>query len=153
MKEELFKIIGIFIICLFLFYLAMKALKLQVSVMEGFLSSEPGSSRPSALASVTNGPVISDNSAKGASQFATQIKSIVEKLKTSISVKQYKKDYEAVIMNLDDYISYSMLDLACTINPNTPLGDESNVNIIHKLNTLKQGKDSLNDIMKFVDSK
>lgn len=159
MKEELFKIVGIVIVCFFLFYLAMKSLKLQLSVMEGFLgtsdssdSSAPtDSTETSALAGATTGPAVSQGSGKAASQYAGKIKAVVDKLQNSMSVAQYKKDYEMTILNLDDYINYSMLNILGSMNPTSPVGDELNMELIKSLNVLNQGKDSLNSVMKFVD--
>lgn len=157
MKEELFKIVGIVILCFFLFYLAMKSLKLQLSVMEGFLGSSDSSmptdstTETSALAGETTGPAISPGSGKAASQYAGKIKAVVDKLQNSMSVAQYKKDYEMTILNLDDYINYSMLNILGSMNPTSPVGDELNIELIKSLNVLNQGKDSLNNLMKFVD--
>jgi len=156
MKDELFKIVGIVIVCFFLFYLAMKSLKLQLSVMEGFLGSSDSSAptdstETSALAGSTTGPAISPGSGKAASQYAGKIKAVVDKLQNSMSVAQYKKDYEMTILNLDDYINYSMLNILGSMNPTSPVGDELNMELIKSLNVLNQGKDSLNSVMKFVD--
>lgn len=157
MKEDLFKIIGIFIICLFIFYLAMKALKLQISVMEGFLtsaepSSPPNSPNPSAIANATSGPAVASGIGKGASQYSSQIRAMVDKLKATVAVKQHKKEYEMTILNLDEFINYCMLNVASSLNPNAPIDDERNMKLFNNLNTLSKSKESLNDIMKFIDS-
>jgi len=153
MKDELFKIIGIATICFFFLYLVLKSLKLQLSIVEGFLGSDGTipSSETSALSEETTGPAISSGSANSSSQYAGKIKAVVDKLKNSMSVAQYKKDYEMIILNLDDYINYSMLNILGSLNPSSSVGDELNMELMKKLNVLNQGKDSLNNVMKFVD--
>lgn len=161
MTEDLFKIVGIVILCFFLFYLAMKSIKLQLSVMEGFLgssepttteSSSPETSSPtSVLAGATQGPQTSTGIGKGSSTFPGKIKAVLDKLKSSMAVNQYKKNYEMTLLNLDDYFSYSMLDIVGSFDPNAPLGDKTNMEHALKLNTLNHAKESLNTLMKFVD--
>jgi hypothetical protein len=159
MTEDLFKIVGIVILCCFLFYLAMKSINLQLSVMEGFLgSSEPNTddalesqSQNSALAGATQGPQTSPGIGKGSAAFPGKIKAILEKLKSSMAVNQYKKNYEMTLLNLDDYFSYSMLDIVGSFDPKAPLGDQTNMDHALKLNTLNHAKESLNNLMKFVD--
>ena len=159
MTEDLFKILGIVILCCFLFYLAMKSINLQLSVMEGFLgSSEPNTddalasqSQNSALAGATQGPQTSPGIGKGSASFPGKIKAVLEKLKGSMAVNQYKKNYEMTLLNLDDYFSYSMLDIVGSFDPNASLGDQTNMERALKLNTLNHAKESLNNLMKFVD--
>jgi len=157
MTEDLFKIVGIVILCCFLFYLAMKSINLQLSVMEGFLgSSVPNTddavtSDTSALAGATQGPQTSPGIGKGSAAFPGKIKAVLEKLKSSMAINRYKKNYEMTLLNLDDYFSYSMLDIVGSFDPNAPLGDKTNMEHALKLNTLNHAKESLNNLMKFVD--
>ena len=102
MTEELCKIIGIIIIIGFLLFLAVKSLKLQLSMVEGFV----GSSQQNAIATGSSG----ENGVAGnANQYAGDIKTQVIKMQDTMLIAKYRKDYENTIINLDDYVNYMML--------------------------------------------
>jgi hypothetical protein len=81
-----------------------------------------------------------------ATTYANKIKSKIQQLQKDLLIEQYKKDYENIIINLDDYVSYLMLKTTL----NMDLKNDITKNMI-MLNTLKDTKISLNDIMKFLD--
>ena len=65
-------------------------------------------------------------------------------------VPKYRKDYENIIINMDDYVNMLMLKQVLNLNLNNA-DDKSNIEAITKIATLKSAKDALNDVMKFVD--
>jgi hypothetical protein len=64
----------------------------------------------------------------------------------SFLISKYRKDYENIILNLDDFINNLMLKTALTVDKNTPQPTLS------KLSELNQAKVALNNVMKFVDA-
>ena len=137
-QDEFFKIIGIIIVCFFIIYMAMKMFQLQTKVIEGLTNSD---------GTITTTP--SSGEAGTASSYAAAIKAQVVKLQDELLIAKYRKDYEAVIINLDDYIGYLMIKQSLNIKLNADT--KSNIEIINNLNILKSSKDSLNATMAFLD--
>ena len=140
-QDEIFKIIGIIIVCFFIIYMAIKMFQLQTSVIEGLTN-------PDGTISSSSTPPSSGEAGTAAS-YAAAIKAQVVKLQDELLVAKYRKDYEGVIINLDDYIGYMMIKQAL----NMKLGGDikSNIEAINNLNILKNSKDSLNATMTFLD--
>jgi hypothetical protein len=138
MKDEFFKIIGIIIVCFFIIYIVMKMFQPQTKVIEG-LTNDDGTSSSSNSSS---------NEVATVESYAASIKAQLIKLKDDLLISKYKKKYEDVIIDLDDYIGYLMIKQVINMN----LGDMvSNIKDIENLNILKNSKDSLNAVMVFLD--
>ena len=140
-QDEFFKIIGIIIVCFFIIYMAMKMFQLQTSVIEG-LTNADGTISPSSTPP-------SSGEAGTAASYAAAIKAQVVKLQDELLIAKYRKDYEAAIINLDDYIGYLMIKQ--TLNMKLGADMKSNIESINNLNILKNSKDSLNATMTFLD--
>jgi hypothetical protein len=130
-QDEIFKIIGILIVSFFIIHIVVKMFHLQTSVIEG----------------LTNKNV--KGQAGTAGSYADSIKSQVVKLQDELLISKYRKDYEASIIHLDDYIGYSMLKLSLNFKMSENLQD--NIENIKNLNALNDAKKSLNDLMKYLD--
>lgn len=136
-QDEIFKIIGILIVSFFIIHIVVKMFHLQTSVIEGLTNNETSTS--------TN----ASGEAGTAASYAAAIKAQVVKLQDELLVAKYRKDYEAAIINLDDYIGYSMLKLSLNFKMKDDI--KENIDTIEKLNALKNAKQSLNETMAFLD--
>jgi hypothetical protein len=141
MSSDFTRIVGIIVIIAFIIYLATNSLKLQMNVMEG----------------LTNPPVKSKSeSGIGASagNYANSLQNTVTKLNSDILLlnnKDYKKEYENIILHMDDYINALMLKTVLSTNINSEnVGD--NIDNFKRLNELNSAKTALNNVMKYVDS-
>ena len=121
-QEEIFKIIGIIVVCFFIIYMTLKMFSLQTQVIEG-LTNPDGTTTTSSSSSGEAGNAVS---------YAATIKSHVVKLQDELLISKYRKDYEAVIINLDDYIGYLMIKL--TLNMNLSGDMATNIKAIENLN-------------------
>lgn len=140
-QDEFFKIIGIVIVCFFIIYMAMKMLQLQTNVIEGLTN-------PDGTINTSSTPP-SSGEAGSAASYAAAIKSQVVKLQDELLIAKYRKEYESVIINLDDYIGYMMIKQTLNMKFN---GDtKSNIEAINNLNIMKNAKESLNSTMAFLD--
>ncbi len=129
MKKELINLFLFLAIC-FVAYLLFKGINLK----EGMTSSSP-----------TNGS--SGNGLGGsAASYAATIKAETVKMQDTFLISKYRKDYENVVLNLDDLISSLMLQTALTVDTNNPLPS------LTKISELNQTKTALNNVMKFIDS-
>jgi hypothetical protein len=138
-QDEFFKIVGILIVSFFIIYMVVKMFQLQTKVIEG-LTNADGTISISAPSSGEAGT---------AASYAAAIKAEVVKLQDELLVAKYRKDYESVIINLDDYIGYLMIKQTLNMNLN---GDtKTNLDAINALNILKNSKESLNATMTFLD--
>jgi hypothetical protein len=144
-QDEFFKIVGILIVSFFIIYMAVKMFHLQTKVIEGLTSGSDALS-----SSDTNTNITSASGEAGTSaSYAAAVKAEVVKLQDELLVSKYRKDYEAAIINLDDYFGFSMLKLC--LNLKMSEDNKSNFEIINKLNILKNAKESLNATMVFLD--
>jgi len=137
-QDEIFKIIGILIVSFFIIHIVVKMFHLQTSVIEGLTNNETSTTTTNA-----------SGEAGTAASYAAAIKAQVVKLQDELLVAKYRKDYEAAIINLDDYIGYSMLKLSLNFKMKDDI--KENIDTIEKLNALKNAKQSLNETMAFLD--
>ena len=140
-QDEFFKIVGILIVCFFIIYMVVKMFHLQTSVIEG-LTNANGTI-------TSNATPPSSGEAGTAASYAAAIKAQVVKLQDELLVAKYRKDYESVIINLDDYIGYLMIKQ--TLNMKIGADVKTNLEFINALNILKSAKESLNVTMTFLD--
>ena len=92
-EYDLFKLIGIIIFICFLAYICVKSLTFQTSIIEGLTNNDGGG----------------ENIGSGAATFSTKISARTAQLKDRLNIEKYRKDYENVIIHLDDYITGIML--------------------------------------------
>jgi hypothetical protein len=140
-QDEFFKIIGIVIVCFFIIYMVMKMFQLQTKVIEGLTNAD------GTISSSATPP--SSGEAGTATSYAAAIKAQVVKLQDELLITKYRKDYESVIINLDDYIGYLMIKQSLNMKLDGDM--KSNIEAINNLNILKSAKESLNATMTFLD--
>ena len=75
----------------------------------------------------------------------------LDKLKTSVSLDANRKNYENMIINYDDIISYSMMSRLSQIDPNGKFSDLTAE--FEELNQMQNAKKTLNDMMAWLDKK
>jgi hypothetical protein len=95
---------------------------------------------------MTDASSMKDGIAGNAATYSSTIKSETVKLHDTFLISKYRKDYENIILNLDDYINMMMLKTALTVDQDNP-GPS-----IIKLSDMNNAKTALNNVMKFVDS-
>jgi hypothetical protein len=139
-QDEFFKIIGILIVSFLIIYFVVKMFKLQATVLEGLTN---GSDDTDSSLSSSNGE------AGTAASYAATIKAQTVKLQDELLISKYRKDYENVIINLDDYLGYVMIKQVLNMKVSDNL--QANMVSINNLNSLKSAKDSLNTTMTFLD--
>jgi hypothetical protein len=146
-NDSIFKIVGIIIIGGFLIFIAFKSLNLQMKVMEGFAVTSPNTD------SKKSTPLNINNAAGSVGKFSNTLAEHVIKLQDTFLIKQYRKDYENLIINADEYVSYLTLQTLLNIKPDDTVESKAaNVKSFETMNTLSASKATLNSLMKFVDS-
>jgi len=75
----------------------------------------------------------------------------LDKLKTSVSIDANRKNYENMIINFEDIISYSMMSRLSQIDPNGKFSDLTAE--FDELNQMQNAKKTLNDLMAWLDKK
>jgi hypothetical protein len=125
----------IIIIIGLLIYLVFSNINLNVT--EGMTTNEASSSS-------------SENGVAGnASSFAAQLKNDSIKMQDSLLISKYRKDYENVIINMDDLINNMMLNTVLNYKSTGNLNKD--IEMIDNLNKLNNAKTSLNSVMKYID--
>jgi hypothetical protein len=148
-QDEFFKIVGILIVCFFIIYMVVKMFHLQTSVIEGLTNGSDALTNGSDSTNTSTTVTPASGEAGTATSYAASIKAQSVKLQDELLISKYRKDYEAAIINLDDYIGYLMIKQSLNMKP---AGDiKSNLDAINALNILKSAKESLNATMTFLD--
>ena len=88
------------------------------------------------------------NSASNAHAYAAAILAQTQILKDQILISQYQTDYEAIIINLEEYINMQMIKSILSINN---LSSSNAANSLMPIAMLKQAKEALNDIMVYIN--
>lgn len=147
MDNDLFKMIGIIIVSFYIIYLVISIFKVQSDFLEGFTSAID-------VKKATGGGSGGNSSSSGslgfagsAQSYSEEIKANYVKLQDQMLVSKYRKDYENVIINMDDYLNAKIMEQVLSIKTDTDDEMESFKNLA----TLYSAKNALNDAMKWVD--
>jgi hypothetical protein len=134
MQEDLWKIGGVLIVGIFIIYLVVSIFSVKQRTIEGL---------ENASASTTNGE------AAFAANYAAALKAQTVQMEDALLISKYRKDYENVIINMDDYVNILMLKTILDID--ITKDTKTIVSSLEKINTLSASKKSLNETMVFID--
>jgi len=135
MKEEFINIILILGVIVGVLFFYSRSVQLNVYMKEGLTTRSKGDPEPTSDAADR----VSDLEIK------------LDKLKTSVSIDANRKNYENMIINFEDIISYSMMSRLSQIDPNGKFSDISAE--FAELNEMQTAKKTLNDMMAWLDKK
>jgi hypothetical protein len=125
-------ILGIIVGVLFFYS---RSVQLDVYVKEGYTTRKKGDPEPTSD--------MADN--------VSDLEIKLDKLKTSVSIDANRKNYENIIINYEDIISYSMMNRLSQIDPNGKFSDLTAD--FAELNQMQNAKKTLNDLMAWLDKK
>ena len=139
--EDILKLIGFVVVAMFVIHYFISCVHVQTSVIEGLTNPDTTTTSTSTTSDS------SDGIAMNAANYAATIKAKTVQLQDELLISKYRKDYEAAIINMDDYINMLMLkqvlSMTSKVSPNS---------VFQSLNILKNSKDTLNTTMKFLDT-
>ncbi len=145
METDLFKLVGIVIVSFYIIYLVIGIFKAQSDLLEGFTGdSAIDSKKATTSSSTTSGSL---GIAGSAQSYAEEVKANYVKLQDELLVPKYRKEYENIIINMDDYLNAKMMEQILSIK----MGSNSETESFKNLATLFSAKGALNDAMKWVD--
>lgn len=128
--------LGLISIIALLVYVAIRALTLQINIVEGLVGGQ--------------NTAIMDKD-----KVADAIKSNTNITEDNLLISKYRTDYERTIIELESNIGYAMLSTvlnnaeSISANPTSP----ESQNTINSINNLKTFMETLNSSMKILDSK
>ncbi len=142
MSEDTVKLLVIVLALLVIIYVSVRFMKGQM--LEGLENRDTTTDGTSLPETNFNGE------AGNSANYATKIKSVVTKMHDTFLIDKYRKDYENVIINMDDLLDCLMMKVVLNIqiDPDNPSGALKHLAL---LNSLNESKNSLNNVMKFVD--
>ncbi len=150
MSDEMIKIIIIFVFTAFIIYIINKLMRQSPMMIEG-LENMPSKDAITANADGSNVQTIKENGEAGnAANYATKLKNIVTKMNDTFLIDKYRKDYENVVINMDDLVNGIMLKTVLNIQA-SPQDQGAVVKQLAVLNMLNESKTSLNNVMKYID--
>jgi hypothetical protein len=141
--DDILKVVIFIILGITFIYYIMKCMNLQSSLIEGLTNEKMD--KPD---TVYNNSV--NSIAANAATYAAAIKSQMILLQDELLISKYKKDYENVIINMDDYVNMLILKQVLKIKPNEA-DSKANIELLSNLNVLKNSKDALNIAMSHLD--
>jgi hypothetical protein len=141
--DDILKVVIFIILGIAFIYYVMKCMNLQSSLIEGLTNEK--TDKPD---TVYNNSV--NSIAANAATYAASIKSQMILLQDELLISKYKKDYENVIINMDDYVNMLILKQVLKIKPNDA-DSKANIELLSNLNVLKNSKDALNIAMSHLD--
>jgi hypothetical protein len=146
METDLFKLVGIVIVSFYIIYLVIGIFKAQSDLLEGFTGDSAIDSKKATTSSTstTSGSL---GIAGSAQSYAEEVKANYVKLQDELLVPKYRKEYENIIINMDDYLNAKMMEQILSIK----MGSNSETESFKTLSTLYSAKSALNDAMKWVD--
>ena len=140
--EEFLKLIGILVVAMFVIHYFIGCVQVQSSVIEGLTNATD-----TTATTTTSSTTPSNGIAGNAANYAASIKAKTVQLQDELLISKYRKDYEAAIINMDDYVSMLMLQQVLSVPSTGP-----SIGVFNLLSTLKNSKDALNDTMKYLDT-
>ena len=84
------------------------------------------------------------------SKLTDQIKLEHNNMKDKLNIKQYRNNYENVVIDMNDYLDGLMLNELLSLNHNS-LDPNNILNAVENINKMSSGKQNLNKIMKYLD--
>ena len=131
MDSDLFKMVGIIIVSFYIIYLVISIFKVQSDFLEGFTSAIDDKKATTGTTSSS-----SLGFAGSAQSYAEEVKANYVKLQDQLLVPKYRKDYENVIINMDDYLNAKIMEQVLSIKT----GSDSEMESFKSLATLYSAK-------------
>ena len=101
------------------------------------------------LENITVSPY-ANNIGAAAVTYAANVKAATTQNLDALLITKYKKDYEASLISMDDYVCTLMMQQVQSMDLSNPDPSE-NIENLTKLANLQQAKTALNTVMTFVD--
>jgi hypothetical protein len=150
--DDILKSIGIILMVIFISFIIMKSLNLQLNFMNKTIEGmTDGVNGGTTITETKNSKSDSVGGIAGnAAGFDAGIKSAVTNMKDKLLFSKYKATYEDIIINYEEYISLMMTQvLLSTKIKDTP---ENMMENIKKIVALDAAKNALNNVMKYIDT-
>lgn len=150
--EDGFKLLGMLLVGAFTIYIVIQLFALQSNVLEGLTNAgtDGSSTSPKAPSSAAASGTL-NGEAGTAESYAAAVKARVIQLQDELLIPKYRKTYEDVIIQMDDYIGLLTLKQVLNMNLQTA-NPKTALEAVQTLNALRTAKESLNVAMKVVDS-
>jgi hypothetical protein len=129
-QDDLYRIVGLAVVLIFIISIATKAFSYQTKIMEGMTNSSTDKDKM--------GSTVSSNN---------------DKISDSLLVSKYRSDYEDTIINLEKGVSTALLSEVIN-NADTVSGDPTSaasIKAITAMNALKDFRETLNQSMIILD--
>jgi len=91
-------------------------------------------------------------SASGAHQFAENAGTASQQLADSLLISKYRTDYENSVTHLISYVNDMMVQTMMQIDTSKTTMTPDNITLLNNINTMNQATESLQNILKYVDS-
>lgn len=147
-QDNIYKYLGLAVASILTIYIGVKSLSFQVKMIEG-MTNQTDQSKSGDF-------VLLENMANSS---AENVKKQNDKLSDIISVSKYRKDYENLLIALEEYSNIMIFSKIVSIGKQVSdngIGKDVTPQIINDMtiaNNIKSFVDTLNTSMKFIDRK
>lgn len=139
-SENFVQYIGLFLFLLIIVFIFRKIFVSQVEGMQN--RQKEGMSNDDSTKQINHGV--------NAEKFTDRVKSLKNTMRDKLNIPTYRTDYENLLIELNDHVNGMMLDELLSIDP-TNIESTHIINKLDNINKLSNGKNNLNDIMKYID--
>jgi hypothetical protein len=151
-NNEILMYLGIFLLSIFIIYFLSRMANIQMNVIEG-LTNNKNSDNNNKMSNIVGSSL---------NEEISNLKKTNEKLNDMLDIDKYKKEYEDVLIHLDEYLdNITLFYLGNSISHKNPFeivssltksekGEKSNIEIMNELYKLKE---NLNSTMDYLDGK
>lgn len=148
-SDDGLKIAMTLVVAVFCVYLVIKLFSFQTRVLEGMTNATPASesSKPSSSSTLGGGLT---GEAGTAESYAAALQAQIVKLQDELLISKYRKQYENILLAMDDYIG--LMTLKSVLNTDIKGGGSGEMEkAVTKWVALTQAREALNLAVKVVD--
>lgn len=150
--NDILQIIGASIIILIIIYISIYIMNRHLSYVSSFFSyyndEKPTKEGFSDSSSTPN--QFLTGVGLNSEQYNANIKSKTKQIMEHLILSKYRSNYEKIILNLHDYANAEMLNMV--LNGGNPSSEADHIDLIKNIGHIQQGKEALNEILKFMDN-
>lgn len=139
--NEFLNVAGLFLIFIIIAYIFYKIYNTQIEGMTN--KNEKSSNKISSISNTSKGI--------NSTSFHEKLKQQHLNLKSDLNIPKHRNDYENILIEMNDYVNGLMLSELLNIDPNN-ISNSKLINTIQNITKMNQSKDSLNKMMKYLDS-
>lgn len=153
-EDTIYKYLGYGIVGLFVFFTVHYLWKLQFNFLYKMNKlMENGNSNSNVVEGFTTAPIDSTSTPSNSEEYAKVLEATLQKQKNNLLVGKNRRNYENILLNLDEWTNIQMFNAATSgaINARKKDLNSKDIECINCVNGLAKFKKNLTNIMEWMD--